>query len=203
MAANAPEQCHHSMRQLHPHWCCDKQCWQKKKKKKRTVSVSEEEWKAGAALFSRTGTEHIHLLSTEPRQPSCDTDLVFFCRGCWIRFCRGTTVERLTAPWWRDPGPSVSPWTWIENAPFTGHDLAVAEPLPFLLLHVKLNICSSERWNCGDLSNPKKNYLSFEGFSRAFKGQKTQTKRTLNCFHMNGKETLLKLFFCMWAYILI
>lgn len=65
----------------------------------------EEGWRAGAALFSWTGAEHIQLLSTEPQQPSCNADSLCFCRGCWIRFCRGTTAERLTEAWWGEPGP--------------------------------------------------------------------------------------------------
>lgn len=55
-----------------------------------------KEWRAGAALFSWTGTEHIQLLSAESQQLSCNTDSLCFCRGCWIRFCTGTTAELLT-----------------------------------------------------------------------------------------------------------
>lgn len=149
MAANFPEQCHDFNETDPPTLLLWQTVLEKKKEKKEgTVTASEEEWRAGAALLSWMGTERIQLLSSEPWQPSCNTDLVFFCRSCWIRFCRGTAAERLTAPWWCEPGPSVSPWTWKENGPFTGHDLAVAKPLPFLpflSFHVNLNICSSER----------------------------------------------------------
>lgn len=146
MAANVPERCHHSMRQLHPRCCCGKQCWRKtKQKKKGIVPVSEEEWRAGAALFSWTGTEHIQLLSTEPQQPSCNRFGFLLQRLLDQILQRNNSWETDSLTDEVNLGPLSAPEAWIENAPFTGHDLAVAEPLPFLLFHVNLDICSSEK----------------------------------------------------------
>lgn len=149
MAANFPEQCHNFNETDPPTLLLWQTVLGRKKNKKKGQWQHLRKNEGLELLFSAGREQNAFSFCLQSHGSHPVTQIWFsFCRSYWIRFCRGTAAERLTAPWWCEPGPSVSPWTWKENGPFTGHDLAVAKPLPFLpflSFHVNLNICSSER----------------------------------------------------------
>lgn len=184
MAANVPEHCHHSMRQLHPRCCCGKWCWQKKQannnKKKKTVQVSEEEWKAGAAPFSWTGRTH--------------SAFVHRARAAILLHRFGFLLQRLldqilqrNNSWETDSARMT--WTWALRQP-----LNLNWKCPF---HRSWFSC---RWapacplvSCEHLFLWKiKPWWSFKDgvwVLTAFpepSRNKRHTKRTFNCFHMQG-----------------
>lgn len=133
IAATASEQCHHSTCLLHPCCCCGKRCGQK-----WGGCQYLKEWRlellSPAELEQNTFSFCLQSHSSHPvtQIPFC------FCRGCWIRFCRGTTAESPAAAWQGEPRP-CQPHNW----PFCGSWFSCrCLSTPF---HVNLNICSSER----------------------------------------------------------
>lgn len=112
--------------------------WQTVMAKKGRVPVSERRVKAGAALSSWTGTEHIQLLSPEPQQPSCNTDSLLLLQRLLDQILQRNNSWEPTAAWRGEPRP-CQPHNW----PFCGSWFSCrCLSTPF---HVNLNICSSER----------------------------------------------------------